>query len=464
MEQQHNKSRTLEEIGVEILPVNAGQNKVHAKRIKGHFRTFKWITAAFWLSLFLGPYVRWNGEQAILWDVVNRQFHIFGLTILPQDIWMLSLVLLFFAILLAVTTAIAGRVWCGYFCFHTVWVDVFTWIEEKIEGQPTARQRLDAAPWTLEKLGKRTLKHSLWIVLAFLTAFSFLAYFIDVYELWGILLSGQVGGFILTELIVLGGLTYLAAGIMREQICLWVCPYARIQGAMIDTQTVVPTYDKDRGEPRSRSTKEGGDCVDCNLCVAVCPTGVDIRQGQQYGCITCGLCIDACDSVMEKIKKPLGLIRYASIEEFEGKRLPPLYRRPRVLVYSSIMAIAFAGILYGFVAMAPMTMNVLHERSPLFVQLSDGRIQNRYTVKMVNKTDATIEVKVNVSGIEGAEVLGDQEIVRLAAGQVTSLNLFVKASKRQLTRENTPLIIKVVNIHDTSMNMEYQSSFIGPRY
>jgi cytochrome c oxidase accessory protein FixG len=297
-----------------------------------------------------------------------------------------------------------------------------------------------------------------------MTAFSFLAYFIDVFELWGMLLSGDVGGFILTELLVLGGLTYLAAGIMREQICLWVCPYARIQGAMIDTQTVVPTYDKDRGEPRSRSTKEGGDCVDCNLCVAVCPTGVDIRQGQQYGCITCGLCIDACDSVMEKIKKPTGLIRYASIEEFEGKVLPPLFKRPRVLVYSSIMALAFVGIIYGFIAMAPMTMNVLHERSPLFVQLSDGRIQNRYTVKLVNKTDAEIQAKVSVSGIEGIEVSGNEQIVTLHAGEVTSMNLYIKAPKSALKQENTPLDIQAKNVDNPEMTVEYKSNFIGPRY
>ncbi len=470
----NNSSKTLEEIGIEILPVNTGQGKVHAKRIGGFFRNFKWWAASFWIILFVGPYMRWNGEQAILWDIPNRQFNIFGLTILPQDIWMLSLILLFFALLLAVSTAIAGRVWCGYFCFQTVWTDVFTWIEEKIEGQPHKRQKLDEQPMNMEKLQKRVLKHSAWLFISFMTAFSFIAYFVDVFELWGQLFTLTASGYVWAELLVIGILTYLAAGIMREQICLWVCPYARIQGAMVDQETIMPTYDKDRGEPRGRlkrskkdtedeATKQG-DCIDCNLCVAVCPTGIDIRQGQQYGCITCGLCIDACDSVMDKLKKPRGLVRYASIADFAGVELPPIYKRPRVIVYSTIMAAAFAGILYGFIAMAPMTMNVLHERNPLFVQLSTGEVQNKYTIKVVNKTDKVMNVELSVEGIEGIRMTGVDGLIEVQPGNVHGLSAFVKAPKRNLSGESTPIKIKAYNVDNPEQKVIYDSMFIGPRY
>lgn len=470
----HNSSKTLEEIGIEILPVNTGQGKVHAKRIGGFFRNFKWWAASFWIILFVGPYMRWNGEQAILWDIPNRQFNIFGLTILPQDIWMLSLILLFFALLLAVSTAIAGRVWCGYFCFQTVWTDVFTWIEEKIEGQPHKRHKLDEQPMNMEKLQKRVMKHSAWLFISFMTAFSFIAYFVDVFELWGQLFSLTASGFVWAELLIIGIMTYLAAGIMREQICLWVCPYARIQGAMVDQETIMPTYDKDRGEPRGRlkrtkkdteeeATKQG-DCIDCNLCVAVCPTGIDIRQGQQYGCITCGLCIDACDSVMDKLKKPRGLVRYASIADFAGVELPPIYKRPRVIVYSSIMAAAFVGILYGFIAMAPMTMNVLHERNPLFVQLSTGEIQNKYTIKVVNKTDKVMNVELSVEGIEGIRMTGVEGLFEVQPGNVRALSAFVKAPKRNLSGESTPIKIIAYDVDDPAKKVVYDSMFIGPRY
>ncbi|WP_319558174.1 cytochrome c oxidase accessory protein CcoG [Thiomicrorhabdus sp.] len=462
-------NKNLENIGVEILPVHTS-GTVHAKRIDGKFRTVKWIIAAFWLSLFLGPYLRWDGHQAILWDLANRQFHIFGLTILPQDIWILAMILLFFALLLAASTAVAGRLWCGYFCFHTVWTDVFTWIEEKLEGQPNKRIKLDEAPVSLEKLKIKIPKHLIWLAIGLLTSFSFVAYFTDAYDLWGRLFKLEWGGVETTIILTLGVATYFFAGWLREQTCIGFCPYARIQGAMIDTQTVVPTYDQERGEPRGRMkrVKPGeeapqlGDCIDCNLCVAVCPTGVDIRLGQQFGCITCGLCIDACDSVMEKIKKPKGLVRYASLAEFAGKKLPPVWKRPRVIVYGGIMAFAAAAMIYGLATMSPIDVKALHERSPLFVQMSDGNIQNKWTVKIVNKGAEPMEAQISVVGPEGLTYQADK-IVHIQPGNVGSTTLLVKIPRKQLTDTNVPVTIKVVDLNNPAIREDYQSVFIGPK-
>lgn len=462
-------NKNLQHIGVELLTVHT-EGTVHAKRMGGTFRTIKWLVAAMWLSLFIGPYLRWDDRQAILFDLPNRQFHFFGITVLPQDIWILAMILLFFALLLAATTAIAGRLWCGYACFHTVWVDVFTWIEEKIEGLPNKRVKLDQAPLSVNKLQKKIPKWILWGIIGFMTGFSFVAYFDPALGLWERLFTLD---WTVTETTIILGLasaTFFFAGFMREQVCIGFCPYARIQGAMIDTETVVPTYDIDRGEPRGRMkrTKPGeeapelGDCIDCNLCVAVCPTGVDIRKGQQFGCITCGLCIDACDSVMEKIKKPKGLIRYASLAEFAGKAFVPFYKRPRVLVYTAIMTFAAAAMIWGLTTMSPIDVKVLHERAPLFVQMSDRTIQNKYYVKVVDKSNEPIAAKITVTGPESLIYIVDK-VIHVAPGNVGTATLLVKIPKKDLTSSNTPIKIKVQDMNNPNIKETYDSMFIGPK-
>jgi cytochrome c oxidase accessory protein FixG len=451
--------------------VNTGGKTIHAKRLPGKWRTIKWWSAAVWLIFFLGPYVRWEGRQAILWDVPARQFHIFSATILPQDFWMLSLVLLFFAILLAVVTALVGRVWCGYFCFQTVWTDVFTWIEGKLEGNPPTRRKLDQAPLSARKVGIKGIKHLIWGLIGFLTGFSFVAWFVDAPTLWATFFTGGAGTTVYATVALFTVGTYGLAGYLREQACLWLCPYARIQAVMVDKSTELPTYDFSRGEPRGR-VKKGqkeedrttGDCIDCKQCVAVCPTGIDIRHGQQMGCITCALCIDACDQVMDKVGRAKGLIRYASLDELNGETVKPMLRRGRVWVYTTILLLAVSGIVYGLSSLDAIELKVLHERAPLFVALKDGSIQNKYTLKVLNKTTEDIPVEVSVSGPEGLVLVGAEKEITARNGFVSPATVFLRIPRKQLTAEQVPITFYVKGTRSTGEILQTArvSVFIGP--
>jgi cytochrome c oxidase accessory protein FixG len=454
----------------ETWTVNKGDKTIHAKRMPGFFRTLKHYTEASWLLFFLVPYLRWDGHQAILFDIQNRQFHFFSLTVLPQDIWMLSLVLLVAAMTLFAVTSVASRVFCGYFCFQTSWTDWFTWIESKIEGNPVARRKLEDAPWNLDKIGKKVIKHAIWMLAALITGISFSIWFVDAYWYWDNLVHFRLPmvGWVTLTMFFFG--TYILAGLLREQTCFWLCPYARIQGVMSDSQTILPAYDYKRGEPRGKLHRDGeaegrqGDCIDCFQCVQVCPTGVDIRNGQQLGCITCGLCIDACDAVMQKVERPKGLIRYASLDEMEGKAAKKMYQHPRTLVYIGIITIALAGIAYGLTHLGSMTLTVIPERQPLFVRLSDGSIQNRYEFKVLNKTDKDVYVNVTAEdGIKGQVILGAEQPLLTHHGRGTSFTIFVRASGENIQQEVTPIEFYVQSVDDPRIKAEYETMFNGPK-
>ncbi|MBK1621074.1 cytochrome c oxidase accessory protein CcoG [Lamprobacter modestohalophilus] len=451
--------------------VNTGGETIHAKRMPGKWRRIKWLASSVWLIFFLGPYLRWNGNQAVLFDIPNRKYHLFGVTVLPQDFWMLSLLLLFFAILLAVVTALVGRAYCGYFCFQTVWTDVFTWIEEKLEGSPPQRRKLDKAPLDARKVRVKVLKHAIWLLIGFLTGFSFVAWFYGAGPLWRDFFVGDANVAVYASVALFTFGTYLLAGWLREQVCFWLCPYARIQGVMLDKSTVVPAYDEARGEPRGRLQKGQssadrtvGDCVDCNQCVAVCPTGVDIRNGQQEGCITCGLCIDACDAVMDKVGKPRGLIRYASLDEVEGKPVKPMLMRARVWVYTGILALALAGIMYGLSSLEAIEVKVLHERAPLFVQLSDGSVQNKYTLKVLNKSEQDLTVRISAESSAPIILLGAEEPLLTRSGEVTPMIVFVKIKRSDLPGETLPVTFHATTTlsDNTEIAAERESAFFGP--
>jgi cytochrome c oxidase accessory protein FixG len=450
--------------------VNTGEDgKIVPKRMKGRFRTLKNFGMLVWLIYFLGPYLRWDGHQAVLFDIPNQQFHLFGLTLFPQDIWVLSLTLLFFAILLAAATSIAGRVFCGYFCFQTVWTEVFTFIEGKLEGEtPQKRAKFNEAPWTVKKTSQKLTKHVLWLLIAVLTGITFSAWFTDAYELWGDIFNLQAPMPVWLAMGVFTFFTYWFAGFMREQVCFWLCPYARLQGVMYDQDTVLPAYDAERGEPRGKLSRQAsakqGACIDCKLCVAVCPTGIDIRKGQQEGCITCGLCIDACDSVMDKIDQPRGLIRYASYKELhQGSESKPLIKRPRVIIYSLIMLLSVAGVVYGFASFSPTEFTVVQERRPLFIRMSNGDIQNKYTLKLLNKRDFPLEFQYEVTGLENASVEGLDKTFIVEPGKVVPVTALVRLPEEsQGTQKIHDIKFTAQAVNHDDIKDSYKAVFITP--
>ncbi len=456
--------------------VNTGNATIHAKRASGRFRSLKTKTSMIWLIFFLGPYLRWNGEQAILLDIPEGKFQIFSLTILPQDVWMLSLLLLFFAILLAVATALYSRVYCGFFCFQTVWTDLFTWIETKVEGAPNKRRVLDAAPWNVHKIKLRMIKSFFWLLIAVLTGISFVAWFTDVFDLWARLFIGDLGKVETTMITLLTAGTFFLAGVLREQACLWLCPYARLQAVMLDSQTTLPSYDENRGEPRGRLVKgkvgEGnGDCINCNQCVAVCPTGVDIRrEAAAEACISCSLCIDACDTVMGKIGRPKGLIRYASLDELRGEKVVPSFKRPRVLVYASILIVSLGGIIYGMSNLSGLELKVLHERQPLYVTRSDGSLQNKYQLKVLNKNSQQSTVRVTVIDGDGVakhlKLVGAEEPFAVARQDTTPHTVYLRLPREFAKQADYPFAVtfRIEDTQNPELSSTYESVFFGPGY
>lgn len=450
-----------------ILQINVGNNKIHAKRISGRFRTFKWLTASLWLLYFLGPYLRWDGKQAVLFDIPGRQFHLFGTTIHPHDIWILSFVMIFFAMLLVVVTVLFGRAFCGYFCFQTVWTDFFTWIEECFEGSPKERMARDAAPWDFKKFAMKLNKHAVWLVISLLTGVSFAAWFTDAFQLWRdyFAFDAHISAWIVLLMFTIG--TYLFAGFMREQVCFWLCPYARIQGVFYDNNTLLPTYDEVRGEPRAKldrsiATQKVG-CIDCNQCVVVCPTGIDIREGQQIGCITCGLCIDACDSVMDKIEQPRGLIRYGSQNEFRGHGSRKWLQRPQVILSAGLILISVGATAYGLNSITEAEFSVYPERQNLYVIMSDGSIQNSYQLRVFNKTDTDNTYKIRVYGIANTEMSGASSgQLFVKKGKMASTTVFVRAPAESMSQKRSPLIFRIVNATGKYPAIEYTSVFNSP--
>lgn len=383
---------------------------------------------------------------------------------------MVSLLLLLLAMTLFAVTSVASRVFCGFFCFQTSWVDLFTWIEAKVEGNPNKRHKLDAAPWNAEKIRIKVVKHLIWIVISVLTGISATVWFEDAFVYWHDLMNFNLTMLEWSVLTAFTLGTYALAGFMREQTCLWLCPYARIQAVMADSQTILPAYDVARGEPRGKLRHAGkiveqqGDCIDCYQCVQVCPTGVDIRDGQQLGCITCGLCLDACDSVMDKIGKPRGLIRYASLDELEGRPVHKLYQHPRTWVYVGILLLALGGIIYGLSHLGALTLRVAPERQPLFVRMSDGSIQNKYTFKVLNKTDKDLNVKISAEGGIRGQILVDADKPQMIRhGKASGFTVFVKAPAENVNSEVTKLQFRVENTEDPTMAAEYNTVFNGPK-
>lgn len=466
MQQRENLQAIQVMIEEPAWQVNTGSNKIHAKRMAGRFRTFKWLTASTWLFLFVGPYLRWGDRQAVLFDIAGRKFHILGITMHPHDIWVLSFIMIFFAMLLGIVTVLAGRAYCGYFCFQTVWTDLFSWIEELLEGPPRARAAMDAAPWSLGKITIKLSKHSLWLIISMLTGVSFVAWFTDAYQLWidYIAFQAHISAWIVLLMFTAG--TYLLAGFMREQVCFWLCPYARIQGVLYDKHTLLPTYDEARGEPRAKLDRsverQQVGCVDCDQCVAVCPTGIDIREGQQIGCITCGLCIDACDSVMDRINQPPGLIRYDTLSNFLGAPPRRWYQRPQVLISAAVILLSVVTITLGLSNITEAELSIYHKRNPMYVMMSDGAIQNGYQLGVFNKSDSDSSYRIEVKGFDNMLVSGNEKPLFVKKGTMGRATIFVKMSRNQLKEGSSALKFNLINLQGESPVIELHSIFMVP--
>lgn len=443
-------------------PLYEERIKVHPRIVKGTFR--RWKTILLWV--FLGVYhfsawIRWDrGEgapdQAILFDLSGQRAYIFWIEIWPQEVYYLTGVMILAAIGLFASAAIAGRVWCGFACFQTVWTDLFMMIESLIEGDRNKRMRLDKAPWSINKLFKRGAKHTVWLMISFLFALSFLWYFNDAPTITKAVFAGDIGGWTLATLATLIGITYIMAGFAREQVCFFMCPYGRFQGVMTDEDSLLVTYESWRGEPRAKPGKskdfsDRGHCVDCSLCVQVCPTGIDIRDGQQMECIGCALCIDACDSVMEKFDLPKKLISYDSytnmIAREQGKEKQVHLIRPRTLIYAAILTIVAAAMFISLSIRERLEVNILRDRAPLFVTLSDGTIRNGYTFKILNMETVAKKYRLSIEGLDDLTmtVIGqaekDQKTLDLdaKADRIVSFRIFLKAGKAGLDGRSTDI-------------------------
>ena len=364
--------------------------KVYPREVKGRFARLRTLCVFFLLGLYyLLPWINWGGHQSILFDLPARRFHIFGLTFWPQDFIYLALLLICAGLALFFFTALAGRLWCGYACPQTVWTEVFIWLERKTEGDRNKRMKLDKGPWNANKIIRKSAKQFLWITFALWTGFTFVGFFTPIREFGASIINATIGPWELFWWLFYGLATYGNAGFLREQVCKYMCPYARFQSAMFDHDTLTISYDLARGEPRGGRRKTDnlvekglGDCINCTLCVQVCPTGIDIRDGLQYECIACAACIDVCDEVMEKMEYPTGLIRYTTENALEGKKTRII--RPRMVVYATLLSSILVGTLWSMTVRVPLRADLIRDRNQLYRELPDGRIENVYTLKLIN--------------------------------------------------------------------------------
>jgi cytochrome c oxidase accessory protein FixG len=454
----------------------AAHNKVYPREVTGRFDRLRVVAATVLLGLFYGlPWVQWQERQAVLFDLPARKFYIFGLTFFPQDFFLLTWLLIIAALSLFFVTALAGRLWCGYACPQTVWTEIFVWMERLTEGNRQQRIKLDRSPWTLNKIARKSSKQALWIGFALFTGLTFVGYFTAVRSLSGHLFTATLGGWETFWALFYGFATYGNAGYMREQVCKYMCPYARFQGAMFDPHTLIISYDAARGEPRgsrARGTDARarglGDCIDCTVCVQVCPTGIDIRQGLQLECIACAACIDACDTVMDRMDYPRGLIRYSTQNAMEGK--PSRVIRPRTIIYGALLLALILGFGFAVMHRQLIEVDVIRDRNALYRQLEDQMIENVYTVRLVNKDTQAHTLRLEVLEFPGAVIETERPDQQVQAGEIVSVPVRIRVPASSVSRgRDIRIVARSVdgssggqpNAHG-SIESVTEARFIGP--
>jgi cytochrome c oxidase accessory protein FixG len=451
------------------------RKRVYPRAVTGVFARWRWGLVLATQLVFYGlPWLLWNDRQAVLFDLAARKFYIFGLVFWPQDVIYLTALLILAALSLFLFTAVAGRLWCGYACPQTVYTEVFMWIERRIEGDRVERMRLDAAPMSAGKLTKKAAKHGAWIALSLWTGVTFVGYFTPIRELLSEAGAFSLGPWQVFWILFYGFATYGNAGWMREQVCKYMCPYARFQGVMFDRDTLIITYDPARGEPRGpRSRKidhrqKGlGDCVDCGVCVQVCPTGIDIRKGLQYECIGCAACIDGCDQVMARMGYPKGLIRYstenAMAATLDAAAIRRRVLRPRTLIYGGILLVVLVASAVTLGLRNPLKVDVIRDRGALAREAEPGVIENVYRLQIMNTDEQARRFSIRAAGIDGVQVVGVEQPLQLepASNRMVPVRLRVKAEAVPPGTHRVEIIVQAVD--DEKVVRQERSSFIMPR-
>jgi len=452
---------------VQAAPMYASAEKIYPREIKGRFESLSKLATLVLLGLFYGvPWLMWDERQAVLFDMPARKFYLLGVTLWPQDFPYLALLLIIAALSLFFFTALLGRVWCGFACPQTVWTEAFIWIEQWTEGTRSRRMKLDKAPWSWNKLRRKGSKQLLWLTLSLWTGFTFVGFFAPIRELGPDLLSLSAGGWAMFWTLFYGFATYGNAGYLREQVCKYMCPYARFQSAMFDQDTLIISYDETRGEPRGGRNRTAdpqalglGDCIDCSLCVQVCPTGIDIRDGLQYDCIACAACIDACDSVMDKMTYPRGLIRYSTEHGMQQRDTRIL--RPRIFVYAALLLVLLGGMVTSMATRTPIILDVIRDRNSLYRELPDGLVENIYTLKIINQDNDNRSFRLSVDGVRGIALDGVPAVVAVNGGGVLSLPVRARAH-RDDAYGIMNIAFTVTDVEDASIAMTEDSRFLGP--
>lgn len=458
---------------IPIQPLFASDPKVYPRSVSGLFQRWRWVFAWLTQIVFYGLcWLPWNGRQAVLFDLDARRFYVFDFVLWPQDIIYLAVLLVLSALALFLITTVVGRVWCGYTCPQTVYTELFLWIEQRIEGDRPRRIKLDAAPWSARKLGLKTAKHAAWLVVALWTGFTFVGYFTPIRELAAATMSLSLSGWETFWVLFYGAATYGNAGFMREQMCKYICPYAQFQFVMFDPDTLIVAYDEARGEARGGRSKKAvpaeqglGDCIDCSICVQVCPTGIDIRDGLQLECIGCAACIDACDQVMDKMDYPRGLIRYSTENALKNKssRSTIISRalRPRVLIYSAVFFAMLVATVWSLAIRVPLKVDIERDRAALATETSEGSIENAFRLQLINASEQPRTFVVTVDGVDGIH-LAEPLVLAVPAAASASATAQVRVEPGALRGGSHPIRFTVADSVDPQVAVTEEARFWMP--